>query len=374
MGFKMVREDLLSEFSELEDPRLDRLKKYPLCEIIFLSIYGVIQQVQSWRGLEILGTNRLEELREFFPFEEGIPSHQTLGRVFSILKPKTFEKFFSIWSRMLVDGKIDYIAIDGKTVRGSSSRTHDAIHILHACAIDYGVSLAQVAVGSKTNEITMLAEIIDAIDAKDTIISVDALLTQKHIADKIIASKADYTMALKANHKNLHGEVVENFDLCHPDKKSRLEHTEKQNGRITQRVYDVIKLEENMISAFDEWKGLSSIGRVVSHVTKEHKITTMTRYFLLSYDSVATFSKSCRGHWGIESYHWILDVVFKEDKDKKRTDHAPRNFSLIRKFSLNMLRKFKQKLSTPNAQIQCMTNREFRLEMLESSGFKRKIF
>ena len=211
----LVKECLAVSFDALEDPRMDRSKKYPLQEIVFLAIFAALQGIESWRGIELLGNERLDFLRRFYLFKEGTPSHQTIGRVFSILKPKSFEAFFMAWSAALSGpsaGK--QIAIDGKTSRGSydTASGKQAIHLLNACAVESGIVLGHLKVGAKTNEITAVPEMIDALDVAGAIISGDALITQKDIAAKIIDAKADYNLALKGNHKNLNEEVKYQFD------------------------------------------------------------------------------------------------------------------------------------------------------------------
>ncbi len=369
----LVKEDLAVSFDSLEDPRLDRRKKYPLCEIIFLAIVGALLGIESWRGLELLGEERLEFLRRFFKFDKGIPSHQTISRVFSILKPKSFEEFFTTWTAALSGpnaGK--QIAIDGKTLRGSYDKgsAKEAIHLLHACAVDCGITLAQLEVGAKTNEITTVPQIIDALDVSGAMISVDALNTQKDIATKIIDAKANYTMALKGNHKTLNEEVGFLFDTTKISTSDHFDDVDKAHGRITSRSYDIIKVDQANLAQTVEWKGLACIGRVQSSISQDNKESSETRYYLLSYADVALFAKSARGHWGVESLHWTLDVTYSEDASRKRKDNAPRNYSLIRKFALNIIRTFKGKLSVPLVHIKSAANPDFLSSMLVGAGFK----
>ena len=373
---RLVKEDLAVNFDSIEDPRLDRTKKYPICEIIFLSIFGALWGVESWRGLETLGEERLDDLRNYFPFKHGIPSHQTIARVFSLLKPKSFEDFFIIWTANLNgtnDGK--QIALDGKTLRGSYDKASgkQALHLLHACAVESGITLAQMEVGPKTNEITTVPAMLDALDIKGAMISVDALNTQKEIASKIVDADANYTMALKGNHKNLNREVATLFSTNQTQitEQNQFAEVEKGHGRVTERTYSIIEVNGKNLPQKGAWKGLESVGRVEVKVWKDSKETNETRFYLLSYADVKLFAKSSRGHWGVESMHWTLDVTFSEDSSRKRKDHAPRNYSLIRKFALNALRTFKGRLSVPNAQIKCAANRDFLNTVLQGVGFKR---
>jgi predicted transposase YbfD/YdcC len=374
----LVKEDLAVNFDLIEDPRLDRQKKYPLREIVFLALFAALQGIESWRGIELLGNERLDFLRKFFLFENGIPSHQTIGRVFSILKPKSFENLFAAWAATLSGpngGR--QIAIDGKTLRGSFDKANGkkALHLLHACAVDNGITLAQLEVGEKTNEITTVPEMIDALDISGAMVSVDALNTQKEIAAKIIAANADYTLALKGNHKNLNEEVTFLFNTHKPTDSgtSHLDVVEKSHGRITSRAYDVLLVNATNLPQTPDWKGLQSVGRVETTIIKDNETSSELRYYLLSYSSVELFAKSARGHWAVESMHWQLDVTYGEDASRKRKDHAPRNYSLIRKFALNMIKTFKGKLSVPLAHIKAAANPEYLSNMLQSAGFSLKV-
>lgn len=368
----LVKEDLSVRFDELEDPRLDRRKKYPLDEIIFLANFAALLGVESWRGIALLGNERLDFLRKFYEFKYGIPSHQTISRVFSIIKPKAFEVFFANWAAAL-NGSNEgrHIAMDGKTLRGSYDKASakETLHLLHACAVDSGITLAQLEVGAKTNEITAVPEMIDALDIKGAMISVDALNTQKNIAEKIIDAGASYTLALKGNHKTLHEDVSYLFDTTKILPQNRYEETEKSHGRLNTRLYDLIQVDEANLSQIAEWKGLTGIGRVTTSVLSNDKETHETRYYLLSYANVNLFAKSARGHWGVEAMHWTLDVTFGEDASRKRKDHAPRNYALIRKFALNTIRTIKGKLSVPLVHIKVASNADFLTEMLVKSGF-----
>ena len=353
----LVKEDLAVRFDAIEDPRIERGKKFPIEEILFLAIFGALLGVESWRGLSLLGNERLDFLRSFFPYNHGIPSHQTLGRVFSILKPQSFEKFFMAWSANLNgSNRGRQIAFDGKALRGSfdAASAKKALHILNARSIDNGITLAQLEVDVKTNEITVLPEMLAALDIAGAMVSVDALNTQKNIAEKIIDAKAGYTLALKGNHKNLNDEAKYLFDTQKIDTSVEAdlhyEETDKGHGRITERKYDVIIVDSTNLPQTTEWKGLQAIGRVETNSLRNGKETFERRYYLLSYCSAQAFSAAARGHWGVENLlHWTLDVTFREDASRKRKDNAPRNYSLIRKLALNVLRQSKGKLSIPLA-------------------------
>ncbi len=374
----IVKEDLSVNFDKIEDPRINGRTKFSISEIIFITIFAALLGVESWRGAALAAKERIDFLKKFFPFENGIPSHQTIGRVFSILKPKSFEQFFIAWSAKFYgsnNGK--QIAFDGKSLKGSfdKKKQQKMLHILNACAVDNGITLAQLEVDCKTNEITVVPEIIDSLDIKGAMISVDALNTQKEIATKIIDAEANYTLALKGNHKNLNEDVELLFDTTNVDKieinNQHYVEIEKEHGRITERIYNVIPVNENNLEVMTEWKGLKAVGRVITNTLRDGKESSEIRHFLLSYVGVKEFAKAARGHWGIENkLHWSLDVVYGEDASRKRTDHAPRNYSLIRKFALNICRTFKEKLSVPLFHMKNALNLEFFESVLVKSGFK----
>lgn len=369
----LVKEDLSVSFDEIEDPRIDRRKLYPLCEVLFLALIGALLGIESWRGLELLGNERLSLLQRFFPFIHGIPSHQTIARIFSILKPKSFEQFFISWvARVNGSNEGRQIALDGKALRGSYDKASakEALHLLNACAVDNGICLGQMEVDTKTNEITVVPQMLDALDIKGAMISVDALNTQKEIAAQIINAKADYTLALKGNHKTLNEEVQAIFRAKAGQNSKEVTQTEKAHGRLTTRVYDIEEVDKYNLSQFAEWSGLKAVGRVKTTTLHAGNETQESRYYLLSYNDLNSFTKSARGHWAVESkLHWTLDVTFGEDASRKRKDHAPRNYSLIRKFGLNIIRTFKGKLSVPLFHIKMNANADFMSTILQQAGF-----
>jgi len=368
---KWSKEELQVLFNSIEDPRIDRHKDYPIGEIVFLALYGSLAGFDSWRAIEIMGNERLNFLRRFFEYKNGIPSHQTIGRVFSLLRPEVFESFFLEWNLLLYgscEGK--QIALDGKTLRRShdKSKNQEALHLLNVCAVDDGILLTQKNVGAKTNEITVVPEVLKSLDIKNAMISVDALNTQKDIAAQIVDAQADYTLALKGNHKHLNTAAEKLF--VPTQERLTIEKFEKEHGRLTVRKYDILDVDKYNLPQSIDWKGLLAIGRVQTTTTTAKSETSDSRYYLLSYNDLDRFAKSARNHWVIESFHWILDVTFNEDASRKRKDHAPRNYSLIRKFAINILKGFKGKLSINLTRGKAALNPVFLESILVQSGFK----
>lgn len=361
---------LIVSFNDIEDPRIDRTKKFNISEIMFLILSSVICGVESWRGVEDYGKDRIDWLRKFLPYEHGIPSHQTIGRVMSLLKPAAVTKaFVDFMTTLLPNSNTEIIALDGKTLRRSFDKAtgQKAIHILNAWAIESGVSLGQIKVDSKTNEITAVPDLLEIIDIKNATIVADALNTQKSIAAKIVSKGADYALPVKGNHKLLEKEIQDAFNSIslndtNPD--MQFETIEKGHGRIETRKYSIMSAD--FLSQKSEWEGLKFIGRAVNETFRDGKDVSETRYYLLTFSGAQRFAKVVRGHWGIENkLHWVLDVTFREDDCRVRKDNAPENFSTIRKLALNLLRAEKStKLSNPRKQARASRIPEYLTKIL----------
>jgi len=344
---------LFVAFDSVEDPRMDRKKAYPLREILFLILCAVICGVGSWCGVEEFGNDRLEWLRTYYPYENGIPSHDTIGRVMSLIKPTALVKAYTQFMASLFNKpEEDLIALDGKTLRRSFDKAsgQKPLHILNAWAVKSGLALGHLAVGKKTNEIMAVPELLDLIDVSHATITTDALNTQKGIAEKIVAKKADYVLPVKGNHKTLREGLEQEFMTQNEDRdnpEAYKQTVEKMHGRIETRTYRLLTTFEESLK--HGWAGLKAIGMVTSDVIDRDKTRSETRYFIVSFSSMDKFSTAVRGHWGIEnSLHWVLDVTFGEDDCRVRKDHAPANFSLIRKLALNLLKKENsRKISLP---------------------------
>ena len=354
-------------FDSITDPRVDRTKDYPVGEIMFVILCAVLCGVESWRGVEDFGEDRVEWLRKYLPFKNGIPSHQTHGRVMSLLRPSCVNKAFVQFMASLFDRpENEIISLDGKTLRHSFDKAsgQKPLHILNAWAVNAGVSLGQIKVDSKTNEITAVPEILDLLDLKSGIIVTDALNTQKSIAAKIVSKGAGYALPVKGNHKQLEEDIALAFDTQAVSPGNIFVATEKGHGRIETRTYSVISA--NSLEQKLEWKGLEFLGKVVNETHRDGKFTQETRLFLLTFGEVTRFAEVVRGHWGIEnSLHWVLDVTFGEDACRVRKDNAPENFSTVRKLALNLLRQTSAgKLSIPRKQARAARVPEFLEQIL----------
>lgn len=338
-------------FAIVSDPRINRKKLYPLEEVLFVVICGSVCGAESWRDFVIFGNEKLDYLRRFFNFENGIPSKNTFCRVMGILDPEQLKSSLLEWIKSLQQVLKGVIAIDGKTVRRSFDKalSQNAIHIVSAFATDLQLTLGQEKVSEKSNEITAIPKLLKLLDIAGTIITIDAMGCQKDIAKQIRDKEADYILALKGNHGNLNDDVRLFLESEVKKKNNEItsvfEEVDKGHGRLEKRtcyVTDKIDwLEERL-----KWKDLKSIVMIDSVREFKDKVEREQRFYISSLRADAKLlSQSIRAHWGVENkLHWVLDVTFREDDSRVRKDHAPENMSLIRRWTLNMLKTAQKKM------------------------------
>lgn len=342
----------LCYFDDLEDPRIDRKKIYPLTEVLFVVLCGCICGAQSWRDFVTFGEEKLDYLRRFLPFENGIPSKNTFARVLSSLDPKSFKTCFISWVQSFQLAIKEVIAIDGKTLRKSFDKAsgQTAIHMVSAFASASKLVLGQQKVSDKSNEITAIPKLLELLDLEGMIVSIDAMGTQKKIAKKIRQKKADYVLALKGNQGEFHDDI--RLFLSSEIAKSKsteivdsYEEFDKGHGRLEQRSCYV---SDNLgwLEGKYHWKDLRTIAMIESKITSGGKTTTERRYFISSLEPDAKqIATAIRSHWSVEnSLHWVLDVTLREDDSRVRKDHAPENMAMVRHIILNMLQNAKKQL------------------------------
>jgi predicted transposase YbfD/YdcC len=352
---------LVEHFSRLPDPRIDRSKRHILIDIIVIGIIGTLCGAKSWEEIEMIAHEKKEWLSRFLELPHGIPSHDTISRVFSRLPASMFESCFVAWMEdivQLTDGEI--VAIDGKSLRRSYNKTtkRSAIHMVSAWATTNGVVLGQVKVDDKSNEITAIPKLLDLLTTKSCVITLDAMGCQKDIASKIIDQKSDYVFGLKGNQSNTLGAVEMHFDTT-PDIDS-LTTTDGGHGRIETRCYQALAADE--IPELAQWPGCQSAAMVTSIREMGDKKSIESRYYISSLPpDVDRLAKAIRGHWSIEnSLHWVLDVVFDEDRSRVRTGESPENVAILRHMAINLLKSEKSsKGSMGKKRLKCCLSNQY---------------
>lgn len=338
----------LSYFNELKDPRSHINKLHNLDSILLIGIASVICGAQTWKQMEEFAEAKRELLEKIIEFPNGIPSDDTINRVFSAIDTKQFEICFTKWACSLTDSFMgQVISIDGKTARGAKSEGEKSlVHIVSAWASDNNIVAGQVKVDDKSNEITAIPELLDLLSIEESVVTIDAMGTQTDIAEKIIDKGANYILAVKGNQKTLFEEVKDEFRFA--KELQSFEDIDFGHGRIETRKCTVISKFQFIKNVNDKWKNLSCIVKVES--LREFKNSSKpnesaVRYFISSVQepNPKTILNQIRLHWGIENkLHWILDVQFGEDQSRKRNENAAQNYSIILKIALNLLKNDKK--------------------------------
>jgi len=372
-------DEVIGYFDELEDPRSTINQKHPLVSVVIIAMMAVLAGAGGPTAIARWAKIKSEFLLKVLELPNGIPRKDVFRRVLMLLKPEAFQACFVNWLTSLraraaeatsVDQPV--LAVDGKTARRSHDRNHDlgALHSVSVWASEFGLSLGQVACAEKSNEITAIPELLRLVDIKGTIITIDAMGTQKAIAQQIVESGADYVLALKGNQETLQQAVIDHLneqaENDFADIQARRHLTKEMgHGREEIRSYIQMPVPEDL-RELELWKGLKSIGMATLLCVRDGKETIETRYYISSLAvSVKQFAHAVRSHWGIEnSCHWCLDMTYREDESRIREPHLRENFAWLNRFTLSLLKQHLGKDSIAMRRRACGWSETFMLEIL----------
>ena len=367
---------LVECFAEIEDPRIARTRLHSLEEILVLSVLAVIAGAEGWEDIEDYGKHKLPWLRRFLKFENGIPSHDTISRLFRALKPGVFQEAFMTWVYSLhKELGFKQIAIDGKSLRRSHDRASlkKMLHSVCAWSVENHLVLGEQSVDEKSNEITAIPKLLDQLELKGAIVTIDAMGCQKEIAKKIIDGGGEYLLGAKDNHPKLCEAIADHFTAAHEaDFKGfsvrHIQTDEKGHGRIETRHYYQSPIPESMRAQTDQWSGMKTICQVVNLTERDGAETSEVRYYICSLPlGVKRMASAARGHWGIEnSLHWVLDMSFNEDQSRIRKDHGAENFGLLRRFAIGIIKQDTSKGSIRRKRKKAAWDDSFLLTLLQA--------
>jgi predicted transposase YbfD/YdcC len=360
----------LSYFEALEDPRLARTRLHSLSDIIYITISGTICGADSWNAIEAYGLAKEPWLRQYLTLEHGIPSHDTFNRFFSAINPDLLEACFLNWVQdvvALTNG--DIVAIDGKAIRGSAKRgSKSLVHMVSAWSARNGVTLGQVKVNEKSNEITAIPKLLELLAIKGCIVTIDAMGCQTAIAAKIRAKEAHYLFAVKGNQGTLEQDINDTILFCKPFE--TYEHNDFGHGRIETRKATVYNDLQHITNVKD-WKDVRCIIKIES--TRRNKLTgkveSQIRLYISSIEPCAkTAEQAVRAHWQIENnLHWMLDVAFGEDDSTKSNQNAIQNSALINKIALSLIQNnSSKKASVKQKRLNAGWDNEFLIKILKN--------
>ena len=335
---------LLKHLGCIEDPRRHNTR-HLLHDMFLIALCAIISGADSWTQVAEYGRSKLSWFSQFLKLPNGIPSHDTFGRLFAKIDPKGFHDFFNRWVHDLsasLKGKT--VAIDGKTLRGSHDRTNgkSAIHMVSAWASDIRLVLGQLKTDDKSNEITAIPELIKTLALQGAVVTIDAMGCQKKITRTIIEEKADYVIQVKDNQQGLREDIALFFQDAANARLDTFQTIDGEHGRIETRRYFTTS-DIDWLAGKHEWTGINTICMAIRQREVHGKTSSEKAYFISSLQNNApTIAKAIRDHWGIENgLHWCLDISFREDHCRVRKDHAPENLGILRHMATNLLKREK---------------------------------
>jgi len=376
---KVLRNSVLKHFQHLEDPRADRGHNHSLVSIITIAILAVLAGADGFVAIEAYGQAKQSWLETFLDLPNGIPSHDTFGRVLGMLEPKQLQSGFLAWIEEITEKlNIELIHIDGKTARNSYDREENlkALHTVSAWSSEHGLVLAQEKVDSKSNEITAVPRMLQLLNLKGAIVTLDAMGTQTEIAQQIKSGDGDYVLALKGNQGKLFQQVEGWFDQAIARDWQGIEYSyhekvESGHHRLETRQIWVVPVSQlPPLHRQSLWPGLTTLVMVRSVRQLWNKTTTEIRFFISSLAADAQKqAEVIRRHWSIEnSLHWVLDVTFNEDASRIRLGYGAENLGLLRRLSVNLLKREPSKMSLKMKRYKAGMNNDFMVKILAASA------
>jgi len=366
-------------FRRLKDPRLNRRKRHLLLDIVVIAICGVICGCDDWQQIETFGRSRQDWLKKFLRLPNGIPSHDTFERVFDRLDPHAFQSCFRAWMQALHAALgLSQIAIDGKTLRGSARGELKGLHLVSAWATANALSLGQVAVDAKSNEIPAIPRLLELLDIHGALVTVDAMGCQKEIAAAIVAGGGDFVLTVKDNQPTLLARLQAAFANALENDFAGLQHDhyqteERGHGRQETRCYDIIT--DPPALDVPGWPAVRVIGLCGRERICNGKVSTEVSYFIGSRKASAKVcGKALRNHWRIENgLHWLLDVTFAEDKNRFSKRHGAENLAQVRRLALSLLKQHPDKRSIACKRLRAALEPAFLEEILKIDGDSGKV-
>ena len=367
---------LVSHFESLTDPRALKARKHLLTDVMAIAVCAILCGADGPTAIHRWAVSRFDWLNQFLSLPNGTPSRDCIRRVLMAINPGDFQRCFEAWIRStvipLLDGTVQQVAIDGKTLRRAhnSRQDLDPLHVVSAWANELGLSLGQVATGDKPDEISGIQAVLKVLDLPHSLITLDALGCQKEIVNAIVEGGGRYVIAIKANQPKLFSAVSE---LCEERLDQDLEElrysihdtVDRAHGRIDERSYFVTKVPHTF-ALRKEWPSIRAVGYAVRYTTHaDGTESEQVRYYILSDEmSASRFAEAIRGHWQIEAMHWVLDVTFREDQNRSADRSLANNLSWLRRFAITMLRRHPLKDSLRGKMQYCMFNTSFLSEVL----------